>query len=305
MTVSSLSIIIPTLHSPTLEQTLQALAAQTSLERVGEILVAGQQDIPSLPALPRLRCIRVEDRPTPARNRNAGARSASGDWLLFTDADCLPAVDWVAQLAAAIDGASKSAQPGPALAGTVDIPAQMTYWGRCDHFFGFEHQALGPAHPRQIPYAATLNFAVRREVFLELGGFDESFSSAAGEDREFCHRLTARGYPIFLVPGAVVVHHHARAGLPDAWWHIYRYGVMAAVFRSRHLRSTSGLWRLGRALARLPLFGELGGGLRALMRGLLRPVRQTYFLRHPALLPGMLVLDLALTLGLLHGMRET
>jgi glycosyltransferase involved in cell wall biosynthesis len=37
----------------------------------------------------------------PASNRNCGARSAGGKWLVFTDDDCLPSRDWLAAYAAA------------------------------------------------------------------------------------------------------------------------------------------------------------------------------------------------------------
>src|SRR5262249_8052963 len=39
----------------------------------------------------------------PASARNAGARHADGETLCFTDDDCLPQVDWVEELVAAID----------------------------------------------------------------------------------------------------------------------------------------------------------------------------------------------------------
>ena len=37
----------------------------------------------------------------PAANRNAGARRARGDWLAFTDDDCVPDPNWLAGFATA------------------------------------------------------------------------------------------------------------------------------------------------------------------------------------------------------------
>ena len=39
----------------------------------------------------------------PAANRNAGARVARGEWLVFTDDDCLPEFGWLEGLAGAFN----------------------------------------------------------------------------------------------------------------------------------------------------------------------------------------------------------
>jgi glycosyltransferase involved in cell wall biosynthesis len=115
-----ISIIIPALNSIQLPNTLHALARQTSLDLIKEIIVVGQQEVPEWFALQNAQNIRVDSRPTPAHNRNTGAQTASGTWLVFTDSDCLPKPNWIEQLAAAISPLDK------ALAGAVDLPVDMS-----------------------------------------------------------------------------------------------------------------------------------------------------------------------------------
>jgi N-acetylglucosaminyl-diphospho-decaprenol L-rhamnosyltransferase len=47
---------------------------------------------------------------------------------------------------------------------------------------------------------------VRREVWRELGGFDERFFPLWFEDVDFCKRAADRGYRVYFVPEAVAVH---------------------------------------------------------------------------------------------------
>ena len=64
------------------------------------------------------------------------------------------------------------------------------------------------ARPGAAGFAPTSNLAMRRSVFLGLGGLDERFRTAAGEDREFCDRSFCAGHPLVIEPTAVVDHFH-------------------------------------------------------------------------------------------------
>jgi GT2 family glycosyltransferase len=59
-------------------------------------------------------------------------------------------------------------------------------------------------------------FIVRRAVWQELGGFDESFHPLWFEDVDFCRRIRDRGLSLYYVPDAVAKHTggHSVAGLP-------------------------------------------------------------------------------------------
>jgi GT2 family glycosyltransferase len=76
---------------------------------------------------------------------------------------------------------------------------------------------------------------VPKEHFLAVGGFDSSFPSAAGEDREFCDRWQGRGYRMIYAPQAIVYHHH-HLTLRAFWRQHVRYG--RAAYRFHALRAS-------------------------------------------------------------------
>ena len=127
--------------------------------------------------------------------RNAGARLARSDLLIFTDADCRPASGW---LAAYLE------DPKPAyalVAGPVMMQAGSNpgVWEIFDTVRGL-HQEVFIRHG----YAMTANLAVPRAVFDRLAGFDARRLS--GGDAEFCRRARRQGYDLLLEPKACVFH---------------------------------------------------------------------------------------------------
>lgn len=295
--VDSISVVVPTYESPGLMATIQGLQQQTAASSILEILVVGQHSADSLAGLSNVRYIPVKDRPTAARNRNVGAAHARGTWICFIDSDCIPTSDWIEQMI----GAIKSLD-GRVFYGHVTIPADTSYWGRCDHLLVFG--ACPRTVPQVVQSAATLNFCIERELFLEIGAFDESFPFAAGEDLDLCYRLSQAGQPIYFVPTASVEHRHNRQTWTTAWAHIYRYGEATAQFRL--LRGMDWRWQLIYRASRLCAIGELFVVLRTLIRTGVRASQYLICSLHNLKeIPGIAVLDLAHALGIVHYLRRT
>ncbi len=292
-----ISIIIPVYHANQLKFTINALSQQTYKHFIKEILIVGQQDVREYLTVQNLKYIQVDDLPTPAHNRNIGAMSASGDWLVFTDADCIPKQNWIEKLATSIT------PQDIVIAGAVDLPGNMPYWGRCDHLFGFETTAYGFANRRLIPYAATLNFAIKRSFYIEIGGLNEDFRGAGGEDRELCWRITQKGAEIRYEQQAIVCHQHLRKDFVSVVKHLYNYGMANGRFRMMHYEQWSKLRRFELKIAQLPLIGELSSVVWVIIQGLSRLVNKAY-LREAKYLPGILVLDMSHKLGMIKGLRQ-
>ena len=277
------SIIIPTYRSKQLKNSLKAIANLNDIELVQDVLVVGLQDSTEFPTVPRLRYIEILDTPTPAHNRNIGVQEAQADWICFIDSDCSPEPDWLEQIRSAIQ------KDTVAVAGAVKIPDNMSYWGICNHLFGFEYQAVELAGPDEVPYAATLNFSIRRDVFLALGGFDEDFQTAGGEDRDFGWRLKQAGYRIWSEPAAQVLHNHTRQDFPSALKHVYHYGCVAAQFRQKYAQLNNRKWHTFRTIARIPFIGETAGIIRSILRNLTRFITQSKYRKQAIFIPGIIL----------------
>ncbi|MFM6223953.1 MAG: glycosyltransferase family 2 protein, partial [Dolichospermum sp.] len=123
----------------------------------------------------------------PAANRNNGAKYATGEWLAFTDDDCLPDPQWLASYEEATKGSSL------ALEGAI-------------HPLGNYDQDLAEC-PINLTGGCfwSANIAVRRELFEKVGGFDPNYPLAAHEDQDLKLRLEPITNILF-VSNAIVSH---------------------------------------------------------------------------------------------------
>ena len=124
-----------------------------------------------------------------AHARNAGA-SAAGELIAFCDADDVVTPNWLAELAAALEGAdivggalehdllNDRATVGWRGGGESDLP-------RTHHF---------------LPYAISCNCALRRSVWRELGGWSDRYWRGSGEDVELSWRAQLKGFRIAFAP---------------------------------------------------------------------------------------------------------
>jgi GT2 family glycosyltransferase len=124
----------------------------------------------------------------PAANRNFGARSTGNPWIAFTDDDCIPESGWLEGFASAVTDRfavyeGKTTCNGGIESPLYDAPVNLTGGGLW-----------------------SCNMMVRRDVFEQMGGFDESFPHPHMEDTDFRERLLAAGIPFQFVPNAAVDH---------------------------------------------------------------------------------------------------
>jgi len=142
----------------------------------------------------------ASDRPPGAAGtRNCGARTADGDWILFVDSDAVPPPGWRDRLREAM----QSADAVQAVYAS-DAPGRSasTFYKNYYYHYTFTRRIRG----RFIPGCGTFFFAVRRRLFLDLGGFDEKIAGATVEDADFAARLTAAGGRILLLRDLEIMH---------------------------------------------------------------------------------------------------
>lgn len=224
------SVVVPSRDRPDqLAACLVALRAQR--RSIDEIVVVddGSVDAAAVAVVAAgTLLVRGEGR-GPAAARNLGARTATGDVVLFTDDDCRPSPEWAAALVQTIEAGARVAA-GPTEVGTGGgrpaIAAQIV----TNHLV---RQSLDPLCGT-VGFAPTCNLGARAEVLADLP-FDESYPLAAGEDRDWCDRLAAMGPAIGWVPDAFVAH-HPTLGLRGFWRQQLRYGRGAHRFRTTSSR---------------------------------------------------------------------
>jgi GT2 family glycosyltransferase len=173
--------------------------------------------------------------------RNTGILASNASVVAFTDDDCVPHMDWVAQLAAVLDRSDAAIVGGPVASLTVDSPVRR-YLSENSPLAPLELELsvstslvwrglvylrsnLAPrvaAGERPVYSVVGANFAARRTVLDALHGFDEAITFA-GDEEDLCRRAAEQGYRVLFTPGPVVDHDFER-GLLDTLRRSFAYG---------------------------------------------------------------------------------
>ncbi|RVT42470.1 glycosyltransferase [Sphingobium algorifonticola] len=146
-----------------------------------------------------------------AAARNAAARAAHGEMLLFLDVDCIA-------MAALTGVMADNLACHDAL-----ICAEVLYLGPNDADGPWQESDLlerGARHPvRAFPRHGvrrednaglfwSLVFGIRRRRFFDLGGFDEQFTGYGAEDTDFGFRARAHDLPLLFMGEAGAFHQY-------------------------------------------------------------------------------------------------
>ena len=217
-----ITVIIPTAcRGDLLRKCLQSLAQQT-LQGFGIILVADGSGDWAVDLSKEYRCnlLRLPQSRGFAAAVNAGAALADSEYILLLNDDVELNRDWLRITAAVLDERRDAAfccgklyRPDGLLDNAGDaVSLAGSAWrlghGRCD---GGQFEVMRPV--LGMPGTAAL---VRKNVWRELGGFDEDFVSYL-EDVDFSLRAARRGYCGLYQPQARAVHHGgATSGGPES-----------------------------------------------------------------------------------------
>lgn len=187
----------------------------------------------------------------PAANRNNGARYAKGEWLVFTDDDCLPDPQWLEAYGKAV----------------VTEPSCLVFEGRT--YVDRPRRTLAEISPANESggYLWSCNFAIQRQLFESISGFDERFPYAAMEDVDLRRRLTKAGYKFSFIKTASVCHPWRYKG---GWKKLKQHQESTLIYLSIHpeefvqINSRYYLWYTWRSFVKVTLPGILqfrGSGL--------------------------------------------
>ncbi len=225
MSKAEISVIIPVLNqSVKIKRCLEAVFAQ-SLPPVEVIIVDGHSTDGTVTAalnFPVKVC--YQEYGAAGAARQLGVENAIGDYLAFTDADCIPDRDWLQSLLSAFEDDIAAVGGGMINVGeglwvkSTNL-AMSTFLGSGRSIQGRIYKTKQLVNWHGI---GCFNGMYRREAIMSVGGFNVNLRGA--DETELNRRLFKSGRKLLYTPDTVVRHDHGR-GLKEFAVNMYRYGT--------------------------------------------------------------------------------
>ncbi|MCF7917780.1 glycosyltransferase [Candidatus Gracilibacteria bacterium] len=177
--------------------------------------------------LPNARLIELTKSVGAAQARNIGGREAKGDLIVFLDAHMKPMQeDWLHEL-------SQQLQNKKIGASSLSIP-HLEDVKAIAYIYTIKDLALEPTwitpsdktKPLLVPAISGACFAMRREVFVVTGGFDEGLQKWGREDTEYSLRLWRLGYDLITSPCSAIGHSWERKRNFEISWEQVDYNIL-------------------------------------------------------------------------------
>jgi glycosyltransferase involved in cell wall biosynthesis len=255
------SVIIPIYNDANrLTRCLAALEAQTYPRTDFEIIAVDNGSTDNLAEVAaQFPQVRFLSEPTPGSYaaRNRGLAAAAGEFIAFTDADCVPDPQWLAN---GVDALRRDERCGLVAGGirvTFASPDRPTLCELYDSIFDFDQERfIARSH-----FGCTANAMTHAYVLRDVGPFDGRMRSVG--DRDLGNRIAAAGYRLVFAEQVVVSHPGRR--------------TIGALLRKRvrvagghHQRARKRSWPLLRfvhALVRQTVLNPFSGAARIRRRG--------------------------------------
>ncbi|MCB5177018.1 glycosyltransferase family 2 protein [Microvirga lenta] len=215
------------------------------------------------------------------RANNAGARAAQSEYILIVNPDVI--VDRGA-VAALLDAARRYPDAGFFAPRIVEPSGRVFFQPRsllASYLTNPTGKLVLPEGEACAPFFSGACFLIRRDLFLQLGGFDENIFLFY-EDDDLCRRVADAGSALIYVPQAIVRHGRGRSSKPkpgrifksrwhQAWSRAYvsrKYGLpnpAPAMFAVNAVKSVAAGLTFRRSL--IERYGGSAAGALAFLRG--------------------------------------
>ncbi len=221
------SVIVPAYNAEkTIGQCLKALTGQSYPTNLYEVIVVDDGSTDGTCNIVKdyaVRYVRYENS-GPATARNKGVQETRGKIVLFTDSDCVPDANWVDEMIKPFGDPKVMAVKGAYRTKQQSIIARFSQ-------IEFEERFELLKKVESIDMVDTYSAGYRKEIFLQMGGFDTSFPVANNEDTELSYRMSNLGFKMVFNPNAIVYHlnhpssirRYARLKFWRGYWRVIVY----------------------------------------------------------------------------------
>ncbi len=221
------SVIIPVKNSKIVMDTIRSIKKQTYPQEKIEIVIAGQDDSGQLQKLKKknVKFIEVESElALPGYNRNIAIDKAKGEYLFFTDSDCVPCKDWVEKL-------MLQHKKGKDVVGGSIAVKNANFWSLCDNISHF-HEHLNITKSGLRNNLPTANLSLKKKIVLGVGKFDGRL--VTGEDIDLIMKIRKLGHKLHFDNISYVVHNHPRNSLKKIILHSFAWGKSGITMRRKY-----------------------------------------------------------------------
>ncbi|MBD1891113.1 glycosyltransferase [Coleofasciculus sp. FACHB-SPT9] len=202
--------------------------------------------------------------------RNAGIRASTAEIFAFTDADCRPQPQWLADLIEPFANPTIGIVVGEIMA----LPGNtlLEQYADRENVLSQKHSLANPF----CPYGQTANLAIRRKALEQVGLFRPYLTT--GGDADICWRIQRESdWQLHFAPTAIVRHRH-RSTFQELQSQLRRYGRSNRYLHELHgvkltanLSAKEYLYRLSRWLVKeVPVTGVKAIAGKAALVDLLR-----------------------------------
>ncbi len=249
---AEISVVMPAYNaSRTIRECLEAITSQDFAQGY-EVIVVNDGSTDNTAEIVRgfgnVKLISQENA-GPASARNNGAKNAKGSIVVFIDSDCIAQPNFLKEISRPFSDADVSGVQGAYLCRNKQL---MERFGQLE----IEQRYERMKKRRFIDFMGSYAAAYGKNVFLEFGGFDESFPVASGEDTDLSFRISSAGHKFVFNPKANVYHFHPdslrkylRVKFFRGYWRVLVYRkhkkkVLADAYTSQTIKAQVGAFYL-------------------------------------------------------------
>lgn len=196
-----ISIVIPAYNSErTIGKSIEACQAQDYPHDRFETIVVDDGSSDGTEKVVKsynIRYIKQENK-GPASARNTGWRNAKGDYIFFLDSDCIPERDWLSKTMAYY-----TREDIVCIGGRYGIANEESLLALCIYTEFLVRYARMPKFPK---YIGSHGYSFRKDFLEKIGGYNEEYTKASGEDNDLVYRILTAGYKPMFVQDIIIYH---------------------------------------------------------------------------------------------------